>query len=40
VTVEFGLVLGVEYGIVVAKGKGEVHFTVTLTWKPGDGDGD
>ena len=36
VTVEFGLVLGVEHGIVVAKGKGEVHFTVTLAWK-GDG---
>ncbi len=33
VTVEFGLVLSVEYGIVVTKGKGEVHFTVTLAWK-------
>lgn len=34
VTVEFGLVLSVEHGIVVTKGKGEVHFTVTLAWKP------
>jgi hypothetical protein len=33
VTVEFGLVLGVEGGVVVAKGSAEVHFTVTLTWK-------
>jgi hypothetical protein len=32
VTLEFGLVLGVEHGIVIAKGKGEVHFTVTLAW--------
>jgi hypothetical protein len=37
VTVEFGLVLGVEHGIVLAKGKGEVHFTVTLAWKDGQG---
>jgi hypothetical protein len=33
VTVEFGIVLGVEHGAVIAKGKGEVHFTVTLAWK-------
>jgi Trypsin-co-occurring domain 1 len=33
VTVEFGLVLGVEGGVIVAKGSAEVHFTVTLTWK-------
>jgi hypothetical protein len=32
-TVEFGLVLGVEGGAVVAKGSAEVHFTVTLSWK-------
>lgn len=41
VTVEFGLVLGAEYGIVVAKGTGEVHFTVTMSWAqgtPGAGD--
>jgi len=36
-TVEFGLVLGVEHGIIVAKGKGEVHFTVTLAWNGGRG---
>ena len=35
VTVEFGLVLGAESGVVVAKGHGEVHFTVTLAWKGG-----
>jgi Trypsin-co-occurring domain 1 len=35
VTVEFGLVLGAESGVVVAKGHGEVHFTVTLAWKNG-----
>ena len=39
VTVEFGLVLGAESGVVVAKGHGEVHFTVTLAWKGGE-DGD
>lgn len=37
VTVEFGLVLGAESGVVVAKGHGEVHFTVTLAWKGGSG---
>jgi hypothetical protein len=31
-TVEFGLTLAAEYGLVVAKGAGEVHFTVTLAW--------
>lgn len=31
-TVEFGLVLSAEGGAVFAKGKAEVHFTVTLTW--------
>jgi Trypsin-co-occurring domain 1 len=36
VTVEFGLVLGVEGGVIVAKGSAEVHFTVTLTWKHTD----
>jgi hypothetical protein len=34
ITVEFGIVLGAETGVVVAKGTSEVHFTVTLTWKP------
>lgn len=32
VTVEFGLVLGAETGVIVAKGTAEVHFTVTLGW--------
>jgi hypothetical protein len=41
VTVEFGLVLGVEGGVVIAKGTAEVHFTVTLSWKrPDDDKGD
>jgi Trypsin-co-occurring domain 1 len=41
ITVEFGLVVGAEYGIVVAKGTGEVHFTVTMSWGKGDpGGGD
>jgi Trypsin-co-occurring domain 1 len=31
-TVEFGLLLGAEAGLVVAKGSSEVHFTVTLSW--------
>lgn len=34
-TLEFGLVLGAEYGLVVAKGTGEVHFTVTMSWSKG-----
>jgi hypothetical protein len=34
--VEFGIILGAETGVVVAKGKGEVHFTVTLAWKRSD----
>ncbi|MEV4416677.1 CU044_2847 family protein [Catellatospora sp. NPDC049609] len=32
ITVEFGILLGVETGLVVASGKSEVHFTVHLTW--------
>jgi hypothetical protein len=32
-TVEFGLTLGAESGFVVAKGSGEVHFAVTLSWR-------
>jgi hypothetical protein len=32
-TVEFGLLIGGETGIVVAKGTAEVHFTVTMSWK-------
>lgn len=33
VAVEFGVVLGAETGVVIAKGTSEVHFQVTLTWK-------
>lgn len=33
VSVEFGLVLGIEGGPVIAKSTAEVHFTVTLTWR-------
>jgi hypothetical protein len=40
VTVEFGLTLTAETGVVVAKGGAEVHFTVTLAWARGDGNGD
>jgi hypothetical protein len=32
-TVEFGIVLGGEAGVIVARGKAEVHFSVTLSWK-------
>lgn len=31
-SVEFGLCVTAEAGVVVAKGSTEVHFTVTLTW--------
>jgi hypothetical protein len=36
VGVEFGIVLGGEAGVIIAKGTGEVHFTVTLAWKGAD----
>jgi hypothetical protein len=36
VTVEFGIMLSAETGIVVAKGGAEVHFTVKLAWARGD----
>ena len=45
-TVEFGILLGAETGVIVAKGTAEVHFDVTLTWRrtaddqPPDSDGD
>jgi hypothetical protein len=32
-SIEFGITLGAESGVIVAKGKADVHFTVTLTWK-------
>ena len=36
-TVEFGLTLTAETGVVVAKGSAEVHFTVTLAWSKDSG---
>ncbi|HZA16704.1 MAG TPA: CU044_2847 family protein [Pseudonocardiaceae bacterium] len=33
VSVEFGLALGAETGVVIAKGTTEMHFAVTLGWK-------
>jgi hypothetical protein len=36
VTVEFGIMLSAEAGVVVAKGGAEVHFTVKLAWTRGD----
>jgi hypothetical protein len=36
VTIEFGLMLGAEGGAIVAKGKAEVHFTVTFSWNNAD----
>ena len=32
IELEFGIVLGTEAGVVIAKGTTEVHFTVTLKW--------
>jgi tetrahydromethanopterin S-methyltransferase subunit B len=32
ITVEFGLTLTAEAGVVLAKGSTEVHFAVTLSW--------
>ncbi|WP_055569360.1 CU044_2847 family protein [Streptomyces atriruber] len=34
VTVEFGVKLGGETGVILAKGSAEVHFTVTVQWNP------
>lgn len=36
VTVEFGITLNAEIGVVVARGSTEAHFTVTMEW-PGSG---
>jgi hypothetical protein len=33
VVLQFGVVLGAQTGVVVAKGTSEVHFTVSLTWR-------
>lgn len=35
-TVAFGLTVGTEGGVAVAKGGVGTHFTVTATWKPGE----
>jgi hypothetical protein len=35
ISVEFGLTLGAEAGLVVARGHSEVHFAVTLSWEHG-----
>ena len=32
--VEFGLKLGGETGVIIAKGTAEVNFTIRMTWKP------
>jgi hypothetical protein len=33
--VEFGLKLGGETGVIIAKGTAEVNFTVRMSWGPG-----
>jgi hypothetical protein len=38
-TVEFGLVLGAECGLVVAKGSSEAHLTLTMSWSGRDPQG-
>ncbi|MCX5562888.1 CU044_2847 family protein [Streptomyces sp. NBC_00038] len=47
VTVEFGITLSAEAGVVVARGSTEAHFTVSMQWAnpdesaiPGQRDGD
>lgn len=37
-SVEFGLTLTAEAGVIVAKGGAEVHFTVNLGWSGSPGD--
>jgi hypothetical protein len=37
-TVEFGLKMGGETGMIIAKGTAEVNFTVSLSWKSGSPD--
>jgi hypothetical protein len=37
-TVEFGILLGAETGVIIAKGTAEVHFDVTLTSRRTSGD--
>jgi len=38
-TIEFGLTVTAESGVVVAKGSAEVHFTVTMTWNGANDNG-
>jgi hypothetical protein len=38
VQVEFGIKLAGEAGAMIAKASAEGHFTVTLSWSPGDND--
>lgn len=33
-TVEFGLKMGGETGMIIAKGTAEVNFKITMSWKP------
>jgi hypothetical protein len=33
--VEFGLKIGGETGVIVAKGTAEVNFTIRMSWKSG-----
>ncbi|WP_327182307.1 CU044_2847 family protein [Streptomyces sp. NBC_01334] len=40
VTVEFGITLSAEAGVVVARGSTEAHFTVNMHWARRDGSGD
>ena len=37
-TIEFGLTMAAEAGLVVAKGSSEMHFAVTLSWSRPKGD--
>jgi uncharacterized protein (DUF1786 family) len=37
-TVTFGLKMGGETGMIIAKGTAEVNFTVSLSWKSGSSD--
>jgi hypothetical protein len=34
-TVEFGLKMGGETGVIIAQGTAEVNFTVSMSWKSG-----
>jgi hypothetical protein len=34
-TVSFGLKIGGEYGVVIAKGTAEVNFSIEMSWKSG-----